>query len=233
MQRSSSAESKYILLFLVRAPQTDFLGEDIWINKSCLCWSLILLLCSYSESWATTAFTNPLFFPSSSAQSLRVTPTYWSSLGTFCLSAVFFSFSPKRKMTRGHFSEEIKEDSVSVTIHSLFFQNNKNSLTNKDFFILSNSTRIYSWRWNKRPVMSVSSPLGSVPTPILPLHPRQTWQESTRAYCCVLDEVYRLFDDWWHTTRKRTSLLTVAFLVELLPFVQNCTAARPVPVDGR
>lgn len=88
--------------------------------------------------------------------------------------------------------------SRSITIHSLFLQNNKNSLTNKDFFILSILTSIYSWRWNKRTVMSISSPLGSVPTLFLRLYPRQAWQESIRAYCCVFDEVYRLFNDWWH-----------------------------------
>lgn len=29
--------------------------------------------------------------------------------------------------------------------------------------------------------------------------PWQAWQETPRAYCCVFVEVYRLFDDWWHT----------------------------------
>lgn len=100
----------------------------------------------------------------------------------------------------------------------IFFQNNKNSLTNKDF-ILSIWTSIYSWRWNKRPVMSISSPLGSVPTPILPLNPPTGSTESTRAYCCVFDEVYRLLHDWWHLFLSRHHWLCIRSFY----FVQNCT----------
>lgn len=161
------------------------------------------------------------FSPFVCAQIPRVTPTYWSSLGFFGLSAAFskwpVDFLRNKTQHRG------------IAIHSLFFslffQNNKNSLTNKDFFIFSISTCIYSWRWNKHPVMSISSPLGSVPTPILPLHPRQAWQESTRAYCCVFDEVYRLFNDWWHTTRSRHHWL---LHLGASPFCSELHHTRPV-----
>lgn len=136
-----------------------------------------------------------------SAQSLRVTTIYGSSL--------LIQF----KMTRGPAS--------NITIHSLFFQNNKNSLTNKDFFILSVSTCIYSWRWNKRSLVSISSLLGSVPTPVPLLHPVQAWQESTRAYCCVFDEVYRRFNDWRHI---KADIAHVC----ISPFVQGCNHAGPL-----
>lgn len=89
--------------------------------------------------------------------------------GFLCLSALFGRWSVALFFPG--------KTASSTTIRSfsffffIFFQNNKNSLTNKDFFILSISTCIYSWRWNKQPVMSISSPLGSVPTPMLPHHP--------------------------------------------------------------
>lgn len=110
--------------------------------------------------------------------------------------------------------------------HSFFIffsRNNKNSLTNKDFFILSVSTCIYSWRWNKHQSCPFHLLLAPIP-PRCPFStPRQAWQESTRAYCCVFDEVYRLFNDWWHIIQSRHhGLLKLSFCSEMHPH-QACS----------
>lgn len=67
---------------------------------------------------------------------------------------------------------------LNITIHSLFFfffQNNKNSLTNKDFFILSIWTfGLLDYLQKMKlifPVLSISSPLGSRSHPGAPSPP--------------------------------------------------------------
>lgn len=123
----------------------------------------LLLSCSYLESWATTTLASSSgVFP---LCQIRV----WGSLQP--VDAV--RDSPAYQLPFQNNLCTFGQKQHSATIHSLFLQNNKNSLTNKDFFILSILTCIYSWRWNKRPVMSISSPLGSIPTLFLPLHHRQ------------------------------------------------------------
>ena len=93
-----------------------------------------------------------------------------------------------------------------------FFQNNKNSLTNKDFFILSISTRIYSWGWNKRLVVSISSHswLRSHPDRPSPT-PRQAWQESTRGLLLCLWRGIQAIQ-WLVTRKSKQTSLTFAFL---------------------
>lgn len=95
------------------------------------CWT-----CSYLESRPAPALTNSsggliFFFP---PLSLGVTTTYRSSLKILRLFLL---------------QKSLMKPVLNITIHSLFFffQNNKNSLTNKDFFILSIWTCIYR-RWN-------------------------------------------------------------------------------------
>lgn len=188
----------------------------------------LLLSCSNLEFSAITAFTNSsAFFFSPSCLLTESEGHSNQSIQSRILLLISCLFSTDLWSLWEKKQNQNSNGALPFILYFFFFLNNKNSLTNEDFFILSISTCIYSWRWNKRPVMSISSPRGSVPTPILPLHPRQAWQESTRAYCCVFDEVYRLFNDWWHTIRKRTSL---TFAFRSFSFCSDPHHARPVHI---
>lgn len=126
----------------------------------------------------------------------------------------------QRKTHKKKEQERKKEKIIasSITDRSLFFflyfffQNNKNSLTNKDFFILSISTRIYSWGWNKRLVVSISSHswLRSHPDRPSPT-PRQAWQESTRGLLLCLWRGIQAIQ-WLVTRKSKRTSLTFAFL---------------------
>ena len=126
----------------------------------------------------------------------------------------------KHTIKRESESESDREKIIasSITDRSLFFflyfffQNNKNSLTNKDFFILSISTRIYSWGWNKRLVVSISSHswLRSHPDRPSPT-PRQAWQESTRGLLLCLWRGIQAIQ-WLVTRKSKQTSLTFAFL---------------------
>lgn len=105
----------------IRVLQTCDFTSSTYRSIRAPCARAFLLSCSYLESRATIALTtsSPVLFFSPSAQSLRVSPTYRSSLGIFCLSAASSKKERKEKQPETFLRKNKKQNSIEH-YHSFF-----------------------------------------------------------------------------------------------------------------
>lgn len=150
----------------------------------------------YLESAASTTLTQiqVVFFLPVCSQSLRITPTYWSFLE-------FFSY--RLTFSKQPYLREKHINTLTFILFLYFFQNNKNSLTNKRLLHSLHFVLYLQLKMKKKtcPFHLLLAPIP--PRSSLSNLPGRLDKRVPGPIAVSLYEVYRLFNDWWHVILSR------------------------------